>query len=136
MRKFEFLAKGHPLIRATHKSTFEITTESFLTPRGDCIIGISSTHSAQSLPEDLKEHLRKGGQIRIVLMVDDIKDEVIAYGHPNLTFISNISMVFRKSDYIDDRTVAIRANKAAKDLRRDLVSKLRDGATLKVIIYY
>ncbi|HIP75502.1 MAG TPA: DUF371 domain-containing protein, partial [Thermococcus paralvinellae] len=33
---------GHENIKATHKSTLEITKEDFLTPRGDCIICIKA----------------------------------------------------------------------------------------------
>ena len=34
------IARGHPNIRATHKTTLEVTKEKELSPRGDCIIGI------------------------------------------------------------------------------------------------
>jgi hypothetical protein len=34
-------------------------------------------------------------------------------------------MVVRKSDYASDRTLGIHADKAAKDLSRDLVEKLK-----------
>jgi hypothetical protein len=35
-------------------------------------------------------------------------------------------MVVRKSSYVDDRTLAISADKAAADLSRELVEKLRN----------
>jgi hypothetical protein len=34
--------------------------------------------------------------------------------------------VIRKSDYISNRTLAIRSDKAAQDLSRDLVQKLKN----------
>ncbi|MGB9674949.1 MAG: DUF371 domain-containing protein, partial [Nanopusillaceae archaeon] len=41
--KFVINVKGHKLVKATHKSTLEITKDNFLTERGDCIIGINSS---------------------------------------------------------------------------------------------
>jgi hypothetical protein len=35
-------------------------------------------------------------------------------------------MVIRKSDYLSDRTLAIHADKAANDLSRELVEKLKN----------
>ena len=132
--EFVIYAKGHPLIKATHKSTFEITKDNYLTERGDCIIGICATHSVKDLPKEIKERLKKGEKILIILECEGEKDTVIAKGHPKLTFKSNNSIVIRKSSYVDDRTLAIYANKAAKDLNRKLIENLRKGKNLKVII--
>ncbi|HRX33916.1 MAG TPA: DUF371 domain-containing protein, partial [Methanoregulaceae archaeon] len=32
--------RGHHNIRGTHRSTFQVTTETDLSPRGDCVIGV------------------------------------------------------------------------------------------------
>ncbi|HHI01557.1 MAG TPA: DUF371 domain-containing protein, partial [Thermococcus litoralis] len=53
-------------------------------------------------------------------------DELEAVGDERLTFENEISMVIRKSEYVDGRTLAIRANKAARDIKRELVEKLRN----------
>ena len=134
--KFIIKARGHSLIKATHKSTFEITKDGYLTPRGDCIIGIMASHSVSDLPEELKEHLKASGKISIILEVDGKRDEIIAYGHPDLKLTDKRSVVIRKSDYIDDRTLAVRANKAARDINRSLIEKLREGKKLKFIILW
>jgi len=42
-------------------------------------------------------------------------------------------MVIRKSDYIDARTLAINSNKAAKDIKRELVELLRNPETLVTV---
>ena len=49
-RWFVFEAWGHVNVRATHRSTFEVTREPSLTPRGDCIVGVSSEVGAAGLP--------------------------------------------------------------------------------------
>ncbi|MEM7819116.1 MAG: DUF371 domain-containing protein, partial [Candidatus Aenigmatarchaeota archaeon] len=44
-------------------------------------------------------------------------------------------IVVRKSDFIDNRTLAILANKAACDLKRELVEKLKNPETeIKITI--
>jgi len=50
--------RGHENVKATHRSTLEITTEDFLTPRGDCIICVSADKSLRDLSDDFKEALR------------------------------------------------------------------------------
>ena len=45
---------GHENIRSNHKKTIEITKESHLTTRGDCIIGVRANSSCADLPDALK----------------------------------------------------------------------------------
>jgi len=128
--------KGHKNVRATHRSTFEITTEDFLTPRGDCIICVSADKALRDLNEEFKRALKKGAKLLIRIKVGELLDEVTAHGSPGLNFKSEVSMVIRKSDYVDDRTLAIEANKSAGDIDRELVKKLKRGeeATVELIV--
>jgi len=122
----EIKAFGSPLIRATHKSTFEITRELHLTGRGDCIIAVGANRAARDLSKEFKEAARKlGAEIVIIIEAGGVREVVKAYGSPKLTFTHPTDIVIRKSDYTCGRTVAIRADKAARDLSRDLVEKLR-----------
>lgn len=122
----EIEAFGSPLIRATHRSTFEVTRELHLTERGDCIIAVGANRAARDLSEGFKEAARKpNAEIVIIIEAGGVRETVKAYGSPNLTFTHPIDIVVRKSDYTCGRTVAIRANKAARDLSRNLVEKLR-----------
>ncbi|MGC9132970.1 MAG: DUF371 domain-containing protein [Nanopusillaceae archaeon] len=134
--KLVIKARGSKLIKATHKSTLEITKENFLTERGDCIIGINSTHSVKDLPNDLKDYLLNEGKIKIEIKVDDLIDNLIAYGSKNLKLTDEKSIVIRKSNYIDNRTFAIYSNKSAIDINRKIVEKLREEKELFFIIYY
>ncbi|NJE26623.1 DUF371 domain-containing protein [Thermococcus sp. MV5] len=126
MLKERIICYGHENVKATHRSTLEITKEDFLTPRGDCIICVKASKGLKDLNEELKKALRRGKRIRIRIIVDDIVDEIEAFGDPRLTFESEVSIVVRKSNYIDGRTLAIKANKSAKDLKRELVKRLRN----------
>lgn len=127
---------GNENILAKHKTTFEITKENFLTKRGDCIIGINSNKSVFDLSNDLKRYLLSGGKIRIEIIVEDFRDEIIAYGSKELILTSKKSLVIRKSSYIDDRTLAINSNKAAIDIKREIINELKKGKFGKLIIYY
>jgi len=124
---------GHENVKATHKSTLEITKEDFLTPRGDCIICIKADKGLKELNEEFKRALKSGKKVRIRIIVDDLVDEIMASGDERLTFENDVSMVIRKSSYIDGRTLAIKANKAAKDVDRKIIEKLKNP-NQKVII--
>jgi hypothetical protein len=134
--KLVIKARGNKLIKATHKSTLEITKDNFLTKRGDCIIGINANYSVKDLPEDLKDHLLNEGKIKIVIKVDDLIDDIIAYGSKNLLLTNDRSIVIRKSNYIDDRTLAINSNKSAIDIDRKIIEELRKEKDMGFIIYY
>ena len=56
--KYEIEFFGHENIRSNHKKTIEITKESHLTPRGDCIVGVNANSSCADLPEELKNKLK------------------------------------------------------------------------------
>ncbi|RKX44127.1 MAG: DUF371 domain-containing protein, partial [Thermotogae bacterium] len=96
------------------------------TPRGDCIICIKASKALKDLDEKIKKALKSGKKVKIRIIVDGIVDELEAFGDSRLSFESDFSMVIRKSDYVDGRTLAIKANKAAKDIKRELVEKLRN----------
>lgn len=129
-----FNARGHVNVRATHRSTFEITKEHSLTPRGDCIIGVSSELAAADLPEWLREDARKGSLIIAVLEAGGYYDVVVGRGDERMTMDDPVRMVFRRSAYVGPETVMVQANKAAYDLDRRLVQALASGSQLRVAI--
>ena len=122
--------RGHENVRATHKSTLEFTREDYLTPRGDCILCVSADKSLKDLSEDFKRALRMGKRLIVRIKVGGFVEEVIAHGDPRLILDHEHSMVVRKSTYIDARTLAVRANKAAGDIDRLIVELLRNPETV------
>ena len=125
--KDEVFANGHKNIAATHLTTLEITKEVHLSRRGDCIIAVAANKSLADLSEEFKESLRKpGSKLTLTIETNEITAQINAYGSPKLTLKHPSDMVVRKSTYIDDRTLAINADKAAVDLPRKLVEKLRN----------
>ena len=120
-------AWGHENVRATHRTTIEITKEPSLTPRGDCIIAVKATKSVYDLSRGFKEAARsRNARIRIVIEAGGACDVVWARGDPRLSFTHPTDLVIRRSRYVCGRTVAVEADKAAIDLLRDLVQRLRN----------
>lgn len=122
--------RGHPMVRSAHPTTIEITTEDYLTENGDCIIGVAASKGCEQLNERVKEGLRtKDSPVTIRLVVGDMTFEVKAKGDPRLELSHPHDMVIRKSDFISDRTLAVHADAAARNLPRDMVRALKDPRT-------
>ena len=117
---------GHNFIIAKHKTTIEITKEPFLTKKGDCIIGINADKACYDLNKDAKLYLTKGEKVFFEIEVNGKKDIITAFGSKNLILTNKTSIVIRKSNFIDDRTIAINADKAACDIRRDIIEELKN----------
>ncbi|MEX2702348.1 MAG: DUF371 domain-containing protein [Candidatus Baldrarchaeota archaeon] len=132
----EIRAYGHPNIRATHRSTLEITKEENLTPRGDCIIAIKANKGLYELSNEFKKIARKdGSKIKLIIEVEGLKEEITGYGSSKLTLNHPTDIVCRKSSYTCSRTLMIKANKAAIDLNREIIKKLKNPDTpVKIIL--
>ena len=127
-KKFEISFFGHVNIRSNHRNTIEITKESSLTPSGDCIVGVGATASCNDLPQGLKERLRDSStRVTIVICVQGHKFIVNGAGHPNLSLTHDTDIVIRKSDFTCPRTMAVRCDKAADVIPREMVMLLRDS---------
>lgn len=127
-------ARGHENVTSTNKTTFEITKDAHLTKRGDCIISIDADKAAADLSPEFKLNAKsQNARITITIQAGTETEKINAQGNPQLTFTHHHDLVVRKSEYVCNRTLAVRADKAAKDLSRDLVEKLRDPEQ-KVVI--
>jgi len=121
--------RGHRNVRATHGSTLEFTKEDYLTPRGDCILCVGADRGIKEFSDDFKGALKTGRKLLVRIKAGDMVDEVLAEGSPDLILDHEYSMVVRKSDYVDARTIAVRSNKAARDISRKLVALLKRPET-------
>jgi len=133
--EYVFHVKGHKNVTSAHRSTFEVTMDKEIGIRADCIIGVSSKVKLDDLPPELKEAIQNEDTlIKVQLETDNAKDEIRGYGHPELTLDHPTDMVCRKSDFKCSRTLMIKADKAAVDLKRELIDDLKEGKELKVKI--
>jgi uncharacterized protein len=138
MRSVRFCAAGHENITGRHKTTLEITSESDLTKRGTCVIGVSASQTLRDLDEEIRWLARKREtRIALRMTVDNCVEEVQGRGDLGLTYADSTSMVARRSMYQCGRTVFVNSDKAASDLNREFIQKLRDrNAVLECELLY
>lgn len=126
----EFYATGHPNVVAGHPTTFEITREANLSKRGDCVLAVNSTKAAADFSDEFRRVCRNdGARVLMRLEAKGIRDLIQGWGSARLTITDSEEIVGRTSTYVSPRTVMVRANKAARDLRRDLIIALKSPET-------
>ncbi|WP_053947627.1 DUF371 domain-containing protein [Halolamina sediminis] len=132
-------ARGHENVSGEHGSTVEVTTDDWLTPAGDCIVGVE----ADTTPADFDDTFVDACQsseatITAEFAVDSggetLTDTITGRGDPEITFEGDRSLVGRTSEYVDGRTVFVGADGAAADLDRELIDALADGAALTLTL--
>ena len=137
MRVVEIIrAKGHPKIRATHATTLEITKDTDLTEKGDCIVAICASKGAADLSPEFRR-LMKNNDTRVTMTVKvaNQSETVTGRGDRRLTLSHPTDLVARKSNYVCTRTLVVGADKAASELSREFVSALRrQSSTIAVEI--
>ena len=115
---------GHPFIQCIHNTTIELTKDNYLTKKGTCILGIKASKACFDLNPLLKKKIRKEEKIDVIIKVDEIFDSFYGYGNKKLTLLSKKDIVFRKSDFICDRTILINCTKSSNELNRNIIKKL------------
>jgi hypothetical protein len=121
------IAYGHENVLATNRATLEITRDQHLTKKGDCIVAVSADKALSDLDPRFKEILRQDkSKLTIQIEAGDASETVYALGSSRLILLHPTDMVVRKSDYLSDRTLAVKADKAAIDLSDKIVKRLKD----------
>lgn len=127
------IAHGHPLVRGTHPTTFEVTTEEELTVYGDCIIAVGADKGAAGLSTEFRCILsRQGATLTTRLLCRDLCIEIKSRGGPGITLDHPTDLVWRRSSFYCGRTIATGSDYVARTLPRELISYLRDGAPIRV----
>lgn len=121
-----FRAWGHPNIKATHKNTIEFTREDYLSPEGDCIVGVRADFDTAKLKQFVKKHKK----VKITIQTGALKEVILAKTNPD--FNDDKELVIRLGEYASPRTFAVRADKAAKHLDRELIKALQMGSPMEV----
>ena len=110
--------------------TFEVTRDSHLSKRGDCVIGVSADKAVNDLEFAFKEACRReGARITVRLEAAGIIETIRGRGSQNLSLTHPKEIVGRKSLYASDRTIMVSADKAASDLNRQLIIALKSPST-------
>ena len=118
---------GHENIQATHKSTLEFTKDTHLSRKGDCIIAVAADKALVDFSSEFKAALREPNA-KLIMQIEagGVSAQINAQGSSQLVLTHTKEAVVRKSDYVCSRTLAVRADKAAADLPRELVEKLKN----------
>ena len=129
--KYKFNAYGHPNILGTHKTTLEFTKDEEITLKGDCIIGVKADFESDKLKEFIKKS--KNNKISITISNNKIHETILAAINPD--FYDGKELVIRKTNFISKRTFATSSNKAAFELKRELVAFLKEkGNKITVVV--
>ncbi len=129
----QFSAWGHPLVTATHRSTFEITAEDHLSASGSCIIAVRSEVGAADLSDRFCTLLRMPGSIlKTDLVCRETRVTVRSSGSADLTLDHPTDLVWRRSAFTCGRTIGVYSDHTAGTLPRDLIALLVQGERLDV----
>ncbi|MGX8694228.1 MAG: DUF371 domain-containing protein [Methanobrevibacter sp.] len=132
---FKLKTKGHKNVSSLHKSTFEITKDVEIGPTADCIIGVDMDSTMLNFPKEFKDKIANPNtKIKVILDTENGHDEITGFGHENLTLTHPTDIVCRTSDYTCSRTLMINADKAARDLDKDLIEDLKNEKIMDVTI--
>jgi hypothetical protein len=129
--KFAFNCCGHENILGLHNSTIEFTKDYSLTKNGDCIIGVRADFDFRELMDFVAEN--SGRKVECKIIVGLIEDEFSFYINPD--FSGHHEIVIRKTDFCSKRTLGVLANKAAVDLNRGIMEKMRDRNSIMKVIF-
>ena len=121
---------GHRNIQSFHTRTIEITKDPNLSLRGDCIIGVNANKSCWDISDKLKHSLKDDNSFIIIdVTVGNMSFIINGLGNSRLLLLSRHDVVIRKSNFICERTIAIRCNKASSDIPREMIMSLQDPET-------
>lgn len=121
------MAFGHPNIQAIHPSTLMITKDKHLSKTGDCIVAVGADKAPADLSEAFKDKVKtENVKLTIIIEAGEFKETIQAQGSPNLVLTDATDIVIRKSEFISNRTLAIKADKSSNELPREFVQKLKN----------
>ncbi len=121
----EFTARGHRNVRATHRTTLEFVKEKWLTPRGECILGVNADFQKVST-----------ASCCVTIVLDCAGHRDIIHGVFNPSWEAE-ALIIRKSGFADRNTFAILSDKAACDISRNIVSHMKNpGSLMRVVVRF
>ena len=128
--EYSFLCYGHENILATHKATIEFTKDSGLSLNGNCIVGIRCDFD----PAKLRKISKNEKSVFVEIAEKNSRDHFSFL--PNEDFSDNHEIVIRKSNFLSNRTIGTGSEKAAIDIDRKIISKLKKGIQFRVTLRY
>ena len=94
------------------------------------MIAVKATKGPTDFSAEFRDMCRRNeARIVVQLRAAGIVESIEGKGSCGLTFSHPAEMVGRKSTYVSDRTIMIRADRAACDISRELVRELQSPST-------
>ena len=87
-----------------------------------CLPGVNASKACFDLNAELKDLIQKGKRLKITIKVENLMESFYGYGNIKLTLLNKKDMVFRKSNFICERTVLINCTKSSNDLNRQIIN--------------
>jgi len=128
--------RGHPLVRGTHRTTFEVTCEQHLTRSGDCIIGIGADKGCAGLSPSFRTVLAHDDAVLVTTLECDGETVTIrSRGSAQMLLDHPTDLVWRKSSFVCGRTIGILSDYAAFMLPETLVKNLAAEKELQISLF-
>jgi len=128
-------AKGHSNITARHKTTLQITKDAHISKRADCVVGVLADKALGDLTSEVKAALKtNAAKVRFEIHAGHASEVITGFGSAHFAQSDPNDMVVRKSGFTSGRTLMIGADKAAADLDRRFVEKLKKSEDIMIIV--
>ena len=128
-------AKGHSNITARHKTTLQITKDAHISRRADCVVAVLADKALSDLTSEVKAVLKtNAAKVRFRIHTGHASEVITGFGSADLAQSDANDMVVRKSGFTSGRTLMIGADKAAADLNRGFVEKLKKSENITIIV--
>jgi hypothetical protein len=126
--KDEIIAYGDDKISAKNNKEIKIV-KGELSKKENSIICVRADKAAKDLNEELKEILKTVSMVSVTIKAGNITERIVGFGSPSLKIKSENSISLRKDDKVEEDTIAILCDKSAKDLKKELIEKLKNSST-------
>lgn len=128
-------ARGHSNITAKHKTTLQVTKDAHISKRADCVVAVLADKALSDLTSEVKAALKTdGAKVRFRMHAGHASEVITGFGSADLAQSDATDMVVRKSGFTSGRTLMIGADKAAADLDRRFVEKLKNSENITIIV--
>ena len=123
----EVIFYGHPNVLSLHPRALEITKNTELTLRGDCIIGVGANKACKDLDPALQRLLKNDNSVvRLSLIAGNRSCTLNGFGSSRLLLLNSQDIVIRKTNYACSRTLCLNTDKASLDIPREIVRLLQN----------
>ena len=128
--RFEISFHGHKNVRSLHPKSIEITTDSDLTVKGDCIVGVGASCGCLGITEKMKKLLQDPqSEVTCTILVGEHSYKITGRGSEKLSLKNPHDIVIRKSNFTCPRTLSIGCDTASDSIPRQMIKALQNPET-------